>query len=162
MNPQTSTSFQGSVPLISLYMAFASFTWIITVLLYILMIIAFWKIFKKAGQKGWKSLIPVYNSIILLKIAGLPQWWILLFFIPIVSIIVSIILAINLAKVFNRSKLFGIIVLWLFSGIGYLILGFGKSVYKGAMPNSPTPPLSSTQTPVEPPPPLPGQTPLSS
>ena len=36
----------------------------------ILMIIAMWKIFEKAGEKGWKALIPIYDSYILWKIAG--------------------------------------------------------------------------------------------
>ncbi|MBQ9403085.1 hypothetical protein IJU22_00730 [Candidatus Saccharibacteria bacterium] len=36
----------------------------------IIMIIASWKIFTKAGEKGWKSLIPIYNVYILFKISG--------------------------------------------------------------------------------------------
>lgn len=45
----------------------------------ILMIIAMWKLFAKAGEKGWKSLIPIYNVYILFKIVGMKVWfWIYL------------------------------------------------------------------------------------
>ena len=29
---------------------------------YILQVVAYWKIFTKAGEAGWKSIIPVYNT----------------------------------------------------------------------------------------------------
>ncbi len=38
-------------------------------------IIAMWKIFSKAGEKGWKSLIPIYNAYILFKIIGMKPWF---------------------------------------------------------------------------------------
>ena len=33
----------------------------IFVAFYVLIIVAQWKIFVKAGQEGWKALIPIYN-----------------------------------------------------------------------------------------------------
>ena len=45
----------------------------------ILMIVAMWKIFDKAGEKGWKSLIPIYNLYIYYKIAGMKNWFWALF-----------------------------------------------------------------------------------
>ncbi|MDO4526660.1 MAG: DUF5684 domain-containing protein [Candidatus Saccharibacteria bacterium] len=45
----------------------------------IIMIIAWWKIFKKAGLAGWKSLIPFYNMYCLYRISGLSGWWFLLY-----------------------------------------------------------------------------------
>ena len=41
----------------------------------ILLIIACWKIFTKAGEKGWKVLIPIYNFYILFKICGIEKWF---------------------------------------------------------------------------------------
>lgn len=38
----------------------------------VLLITAWWKIFKKAGEPGWKIFIPVYNSYIQYKIARIP------------------------------------------------------------------------------------------
>ena len=57
---------------------------------YILLVIAGWKIFEKAGEKGWKSLIPIYNTYIFYKIVGMKNYfWALL----IASFIVSLITA---------------------------------------------------------------------
>jgi len=39
-----------------------------------LMIASIWKIFEKAGEAGWKSLIPFYNTYILWKISGAKLW----------------------------------------------------------------------------------------
>lgn len=41
----------------------------------ILMIVAMWKIFQKAGEKGWKSLIPFYNTYTLYKICWKTLWF---------------------------------------------------------------------------------------
>ena len=35
---------------------------VVSLIFSVLMIIAFWKIFTKAGEKGWKAIIPVYNA----------------------------------------------------------------------------------------------------
>ena len=42
---------------------------------YILQIIANWRIFKKAGEPGWKSLIPIYNYYIMFKIVKMKNWF---------------------------------------------------------------------------------------
>jgi hypothetical protein len=98
-------------------------------------IIGMWKVFEKAGQPGWAALIPLYNGYILLKIAGRPGWWLVLFFVPLANVIVAVILAIDVAKAFGQSPVFGIVFLFLLSGIGYLILGFGNARYIGPQTN---------------------------
>ena len=97
----------------------------------ILLIVAFWRIFTKAGRPGWAALIPIYNAYIELKIIGRPGWWVLLYFIPLVNIAVSIIVAIELGKAFGKSTAFSLLALWLFSPIGQLIIGYGKATYRG-------------------------------
>jgi len=94
-------------------------------------IIAFWKVFTKAGQPGWAAIVPIYNIIVLLQIAGRPAWWVLLMLIPIVNIVISLIVAIDVAKSFGQSPVFGVVMLWLLSVIGYLVLGFGSAKYIG-------------------------------
>lgn len=42
---------------------------IISIALLVLNIVALWMIFTKAGESGWKSLIPIYNCYVLFKIA---------------------------------------------------------------------------------------------
>lgn len=97
----------------------------------LVVIIGIWKVFTKAGQPGWAAIIPIYNMFVLLKIIGRPAWWILLMLIPLVNIVIFILVAIDLAKAFGQSAAFGVVLLFLFSIIGYLMLGFGNYRYMG-------------------------------
>ena len=38
----------------------------------VLMIVAMWKVFTKAGEPGWACIIPIYSTIVMLKIVGKP------------------------------------------------------------------------------------------
>ena len=91
-------------------------------------IVAFWKIFEKAGQPGWAAIIPIYNVYVYCKVAGRPGWWVVLFFVPIVNIVISAIVAIDVARHFAKSTAFGI-GLWLLAFIFGPILGFGSATY---------------------------------
>ena len=51
------------------------FSIILSIFLYVLLIIACWKILKKAGEPGWKAIIPIYNFYIMYKIVGMQGWW---------------------------------------------------------------------------------------
>jgi len=95
----------------------------------VLAIVAHWKIFTKAGQHGWTSIIPILNLIVLLKIVKRPIWWIVLLLIPFVNIVVLIILLVDLAKAFGHGVGFALGLIF-FSFIFALILAFGKSTYQ--------------------------------
>lgn len=103
---------------------------IVGLLIALLLIVAMWKVFTKAGQPGWASLIPIYNLYIWCKIVGRPGWWIILLLIPFVNIIVGIILCIDMAKSFGKGVGFGI-GLALLGIIFWPILGFGSAQYQG-------------------------------
>jgi hypothetical protein len=94
-------------------------------------IAGFWKVFVKAGKPGWAAIVPIYNVIVLLEIAGKPLWWVILFFIPIVNIIMAVLVCIAVAKNFGKSDLFGV-GLGLLGFIFFPILGFGDAQYQGA------------------------------
>ena len=89
-----------------------------------------WKVFTKAGQPGWASLIPIYNCYVLLKIVGRPAWWLILLLIPVVNFVIAILLCIDLAKSFGKTTGFAIGLL-LLGFIFYPILGFGDAAYQG-------------------------------
>jgi hypothetical protein len=89
---------------------------------------AVWRIFVKAGDRGWKAVIPIWNTLIVLKIVGRPWWWIFLYIIPIVWWIVYIIVYYDLAKSFGKGVAFAIGVIAL-PFIFVPILGFGSSQY---------------------------------
>jgi Family of unknown function (DUF5684) len=105
----------------------------------VFMIVALWRVFSKAGQPGWAAIIPFYNIYVLCKVAGRPGWWLVLYIIPIVNIVISIIVSLDLAKAFGKSGAFGFFGLWLFGIIGYPILGFGGATYQGRAAAAPQP-----------------------
>ena len=99
-------------------------------LIALLVIVAMWKVFTKAGRPGWAAIIPIYNMYVWCKIVGRPGWWVILMLIPLVNIIVGIIVCIDMAKSFGKGVGFGIGIALL--GIIFLpILGFGSAQYQG-------------------------------
>lgn len=108
--------------------------WIVYAVVAILAIVALWRTFQKAGRPGWAAIIPIYNIYTLVKVGGYSGWFVLLYLIPIVNIIISVVVALGVAKNFGKSGVFGFIGLWLFSLIGYLILAFGSAQYVGEKP----------------------------
>ena len=105
-------------------------TTIVMLIVAVIVIIAMWKIFTKAGQAGWKSLIPIYNIYTFVKIADGNGWKFLLLCLPIVNIVYAIMLTFRLAKSFGKGVGFGFGLLFL-EGIFVLILAFGKAQYVG-------------------------------
>lgn len=124
---------------------FATFG-IALLIFYLLLIIAEWKIFTKAGEAGWKSLIPIYNVYVLFKICKMHVGWfvativlsILPTFITVDWMLIIICIAYLVIDIVFVSKLadaFG-------KGIGYklglfflpnlftLILAFGNAEYQ--------------------------------
>jgi len=126
----SSYSAQGTAP--------SPFSTIIALLIALLLIVAMWKVFTKAGQPGWASIIPIYNLYIWCKIVGRPWWWIILMLIPFVNFIICIILCIDLAKSFGKGVGFGL-GLALLGIIFFPILGFGSAQYQGPAAGSLTP-----------------------
>lgn len=104
----------------------------VAIVLYILLVVAIWKVFSKAGYWGILALIPILNAIILVKIAGFSGWLVLLYIIPIVNIVFSIIVAIRVGERFGKGGFFSLFWLWLIPFIGYFILGFGSARYTRA------------------------------
>ena len=101
--------------------------------------IAMWKIFVKAGEQGWKALIPIYNYWTLCEIVGKPGWWgliPLLMIVPIINfiawipvLILFVIVALELGKAFGKDTAWSVFLLIIFSLIGLVILGFGDDKF---------------------------------
>ena len=132
-----------------------------SLLLTLLMLFALWRIFTKAGEKGWKCLIPIYNLYILWRIGwNAEKFWkvftgslIVFVFAGILSafgetgrILIALLvigwsvytiyctfkMAITMAHRFGKSTAFGVVGLVIFSVIGFLILAFGSADYDQA------------------------------
>ena len=105
--------------------------WIIFfVVVGVVMIAAYWKIYEKAGEPGWACLVPIYNIFVLLRIVGRPGWWLILFFIPCVNIVIEIIVYIDLARAFGKSSAWVLGMIFL-PFVFFPILGFGDAEYVG-------------------------------
>lgn len=106
----------------------------------IVMLIALWRVFTKAGQPGWAVLVPVYNLIILLRIAGLPWYWVFTPLIVLIPILGAIAYLVWVVWVHHRiSTRFGqcdgfTVGLTLLPPIFWLILAFGSAQYDGEQP----------------------------
>ncbi len=92
----------------------------------IIMIIAWWRIFSKAGERGWKILIPVYNIYTMYKLFWRVAAFVILICIGVVTVIGSVMMSYGFASALlggNSSGAFmGGIVLLIISGIAALVI----------------------------------------
>jgi hypothetical protein len=103
-----------------------------------LAIASVWRVFTKAGEPGWKALIPFYNYMVFFQIVGRPAWWLVWMFVPFANIVVGVIVLNDLAKSFGKDTAFtvGLILL----GIVFLpLLAFGDARYLGPAGPEPRP-----------------------
>ena len=96
----------------------------------ILVLVAQWKVYKKAGERGWASLIPFYSQYVLVKITWGNGWLFLLFFIPLGNLIFAIATNIKLARVFGKGGGYAAGLIFL-SFIFLPMLAFGGAQYQG-------------------------------
>lgn len=83
-----------------------------------------WKFYVAAGRKAWEAAIPFYKTYVMMDIIQRKKWQTILFFIPVVSNIMAIVMVYELLHVFNYRKLkytlLSILTLGLYLGyIGY-------------------------------------------
>ena len=128
---------------------------VVCFVIWVLTVIARWRLFTKAGEKGWKSLIPLYSSYVYFKIIGLSfwKWFGILFLVGLVSSIgtsaniaalstigsileLCALLALDIFTAKNTAKAFGkgtgfMVGLFFIPTLFQLILGLGASEYEG-------------------------------
>lgn len=97
---------------------------------FVILIMGRWKLFEKAGLKGWYSLIPIYNTYCMFKITFGQGWLILFLIIPFMGMIIYMVSNVYLGKRFGKGKLFclGLSVL---PHLFFAILGFEETRYQG-------------------------------
>ena len=79
------------------------------------------KLYQKAGQAGYKAFIPVYNLIVALSFLERPKWWAILFFLPIINLILFPVFWIDLLYAFKKKPK-SIEMLWVILSLGlYLV-----------------------------------------
>ena len=106
----------------------------------IVIVIAKYKLYKKAGKKGWEAIIPFYSQWVYTEIAGLNWWWFLIIIggillgnvsdeLTVLGTLVSLfglfVCNYNIAKKFHKDTGFAVLMT-LFPVILLPILGFSK------------------------------------
>jgi signal peptidase I len=106
--------------------------YIIAAVFLILISAGVWKLFVKAGRKGWEAIIPIYNWYIIIKLTGKPVWWLLWFLIPGINVLVCIGLLIDFVKSFGKFTFRSQAAVVLLPFIYLPLWGFDKkTVYLG-------------------------------
>lgn len=140
----TEASVVGTIAIVIISIFFA-----FSLVMVVLTIIGKWKVFKKANQPGWAALIPYYNLVCLCRVAGVNEWWVLIYalgaivlnFIPllgslasmVVTIYFLVLLNVSLARSFSKSDEYAVGLIFL-GFIFYLLLGREKEQYLGPHP----------------------------
>lgn len=143
--------------MLSVFGGYVILVLIFSVVFAVLQIVGLWNIFKKAGEKGWKAIIPLYNTYTLYKISWSPMWfWIsflgsmlgaaLLSFATVTicvvlgAIVELIVFVVRFVALYRLCLSFGwgvgkYILTLLFNPIMFMVMGFDKSVYSGPVTN---------------------------
>ena len=104
---------------------------LISLAISVIYMIGNWKLFEKAGEDGWKAIIPFLNLFVMFKIVYGSGWKFLLLFVPILGEVLLIAYYIRLAQAYGKSVGFGIGLLFL-APVFFLILAFdGNARYQG-------------------------------
>ena len=79
---------------------------------YVYFAICLMKIASKTNTpNGWFAWIPILNAILMIQIAKRPVWWIILLFIPLINIVISIIVWMDIAVARNKPNWLGILMI---------------------------------------------------
>jgi hypothetical protein len=89
-----------------------SFFFVIIVVLYVYLALALQTIATKTNTENpWLAWIPIANLFLMLNIAKKPLWWLILLFIPIVSIVVAILVWMGVAEARGKPNWWGILLI---------------------------------------------------
>ena len=100
---------------------------ILILFLVIYILIGMAKAFAKAGKPGWAAIVPVYNFICILEMAGKPMWWLaIIMLVPFVGLVFLIMATIEIAKRFGKGAFTGVMMAF---GLGWTGIGFGPAQY---------------------------------
>ena len=97
---------------VALAWGFIYFSLIIGLIVYIYMSIALMTIAKKTNtENGWLAWIPIANYYLMTQITKKPGWWVILLFIPIVNIVITILLWMEIAVARGKESWWGVLML---------------------------------------------------
>ena len=115
----------SSAPMLGLFLGILIFS----LVLGLIFIISYWKIFNKAGKTGIATIIPIYNCIVMIQIAKLSLVYMILLLIPVVNVFAIFKINIEIAKKFGNKTSFGV-GMTLLPIIFAPLLAFSDNVYE--------------------------------
>lgn len=120
---QDSSSSDGTVPAL-LAGGMLIFILIFAAAIYVYFALALSTIATKTNTENpWLAWIPIANVVLMVMIAKKPIWWVILFFIPIVSIVMAILVWMGIAEARGKPNWWGILLIVPIVGLavpGYL------------------------------------------
>lgn len=127
---QTTSSSMSAAEAAALGSVFMIFG-LIALVCIVISVVAMWKLFTKAGEPGWKALVPVYNAWTFLRLGDQAGWWALVALIPLVNIVAVVFMAIAAYNIgLKLGKEGWYVVLYILVPIVWmLILAFDKSTW---------------------------------
>lgn len=99
---------------------------ILTIIFFIASVAGLWGMFEKAGEPGWKVLIPFYNFYVWLKIIHKPLWWYIFLLIPFINVFTIMLMVVEFLKNFKKFGLGQQALAVIFPFIYLPYLGFSK------------------------------------
>jgi signal peptidase I len=100
---------------------------IILIITIILATAGLYKIFEKAGQPGWKAIVPFLNFYIWLKIIKKPLWWYIFILTPFINVFVILLMVVEVLKCFGKESIGAQALGVLFPFLYLPYLGFSAS-----------------------------------
>jgi magnesium-transporting ATPase (P-type) len=119
MDPNTyNYQYSGNVPPAAGAAAFGIFAGMflffifVVIAVYVFYAICLMKIANKTNTpNSWLAWIPIANLVLMLQIAKKPLWWIILFIIPLVNIVISILVWMGISKELGKPNWLGILII---------------------------------------------------
>jgi hypothetical protein len=101
--PQIPAAFTGAILMVFLFIGLA---------VYLYISLALQTIATKTGTpNAWLAWIPIVNFILMLNVAKKPLWWIVLFLVPLVNIVISVIVWMGIAEARGKPNFWGILTI---------------------------------------------------
>ncbi|MEZ5013450.1 MAG: DUF5684 domain-containing protein [Chitinophagales bacterium] len=91
-------------------------------------LVGLYLLFTKAGVAGWKALIPFYNLYICTKITDKKWSWFIMLLIPVLNVVIWLLLANELSKVFGKESFWAYVGAMMFPYIYLPMIGMQQHV----------------------------------
>ncbi|MBQ7734940.1 MAG: signal peptidase I [Bacteroidales bacterium] len=100
--------------------------YVLLVISYIGFNVGLWGVFEKAGEKGWKSLVPVYRDIVWLRVLSRPKWWMILIVLPVSNVFMGYMMIWKTIRLFGKTSYIPLVFGTFFNCVYLPYLGFSK------------------------------------